>query len=260
MKSHLISRVILRQFTGSDGKLVVHNKMTGMAEPKLTTDVAFVEIDEGIIRMLEDKWNHDVENNAVKSLHVLFNGDALLSGKHTNMLKKIMALHYVRSVILIYLLQHSTQVYQKQIIDEMSADSPKHKDLIESTVKERFPKMVSETMPIILEENIEKVEHFMELHGLEIGVAPVEEYFVLSDSPAMTMSNDGRMGVLNGVAITDADSFAMVVSPKHLVTLKTSPSKTKYIQLTAEQVANVNTKQVQHSLYEYYSVPEAQKK
>jgi hypothetical protein len=70
------------------------------------------------------------------------------------------------------------------------------------------------------------------------------------------MSDDGRMGVLNGVAITESKSFAMPVTPRHLITLKTDPKTTKYLDLTAKQVENANGKQIQHALFEYYSLPD----
>jgi hypothetical protein len=138
----------------------------------------------------------------------------------------------------------------------MTAAYPEHKELIEKQVKQDWPRLTIETLPTILSENIDKVEDFMTKHGLEIGLAPEGSSFTIGDSPAITMSDDGRMGVLNGVAITDSQSFAMPVTPRHLVTLKTNPKTTKYIELTAKQVENANGKQVQHALFEYYSKPE----
>ena len=105
----------------------------------------------------------------------------------------------------------------------MTAAYPEHKELIEQQVKQDWPKLANETLPIVLSENIDKVEDFMSRHGLEIGLAPEGSNFIIGDSPAITMSDDGRMGVLNGVAITDSKSFAMPVTPRHLITLKTDP-------------------------------------
>lgn len=256
ISTHLVSKVILKQFTNKEGELNVTNKANGTTRPAKTGEVAFVEIDRTIIEALEKQWTAEVETHATKTLNVLGNGDILLLDKHVTMLKKIMSLHFVRSTVLIVILTQTSETYGQQIIDEMTTAYPEHKALIAEQVKQDWPRLTIETLPIILSENIDKVEDFMAKHGLEIGLAPEGSSFIIGDSPAITMGDNGRMGVLNGVAITDSKSFAMPVTPKHLVTLKTDPKTTKYIELTAKQVENANGKQVQHALFEYYSKPD----
>lgn len=255
ISTHLVSQVVLKQFVDENGKLSVFNKTRAETKLASTEEIAFVEIDRSIIEALETKWAHEVEHHASKTINILNNGDVLRYEKHIRMLKKILALHFVRSAVLFVLLTRSKTIYGQQIIEEVSAAYPEHRELVENMVKTEWPSLANTTIPEILTENIAKVEEFMENHGLEIGVAPEGSHFIIGDSPAITMTKDGRMGVMNGVPITECDSFAMPVTPSHLITLKTNPKTVEYLKLTSKEVDNANTKQMQHALFEYYSKP-----
>lgn len=254
MHSHLISQVVLKRFTDKTEQVTVHNK-GGAVELKKPSEIAYVEIDKRIIAVLEKRWDMDIENHAEKTLNTLYSGGLLHVEKHMTTLKKLMGLHFVRSKPFLVLMDQFSKKYSQQVIDNLSAAYPFQKQLIQTRVEKDWGGVVAEVIPAVLEENISKVEKFMDRHGLEIGQAPDDTFFVIGDSPAITMMNDGRMGVLNGVPITEADSFAMPVTPHHLATLKTNPETKKYRQLTAKQVKNANAKQIQHSIEEYYSKP-----
>ena len=88
INTHLVSKIILKQFTNEDGKLIVTNKVSGATRLAETGEIAFVKIDRTIIETLEKKWSTEIETHATKTLNVLGNGDVLLSDKHVKMLKK----------------------------------------------------------------------------------------------------------------------------------------------------------------------------
>lgn len=255
MKTHLVSQVILKQFVNNEGKLRVFNKLR--EDDKLLTplEIAYVEIDDSIIEALERKWTQEVETHAPKTINILNNGDVLRYEKHIRMLKKILALHFIRSASLFVFLARSKNIYAQQIIDEVAAVYPGHRRMIEQRVKAEWSDKANSMIPAILMENINKVEDYLENYGLEIGLAPAGTDFVISDNPAITMNNDGRMGIMNGVPITEADSFAMPITPRHLITLKSNPDTLDYLKLTSKQVENANGKQIQHALFEYYMKP-----
>lgn len=256
MRSHLISQIILREFVNSNNQVRVHNKKTGKIHLESPYDIGYEEIDKRIIGELEKHWNSDIETKATKSLNILRNGDLLHQPKHQKTIKDLMSLHFVRSATLLSSMNYLKSKYAGQIIKSVVADYPEHESTIKSYVLEHWERDVDETLPEILKENITKVQDFMNRHGLEIGYAPGSKLFVIGDSPAITISKDGNGDVITGAPITEAESFAIPLTPRHLVTLKTKPASKKYIDLTDRQVENVNSKQISFSIKEYYSVPE----
>jgi len=256
MKSHLVSQVILKEFTNEAGLLTINYKdESRLPEQKSTRETAFVEISSEYIERLERDWNKSIENDAKKTLRVLRNGDVLIYEKHTKILKKLMSLHFIRSQILMRLFNEMSLHHFNKIIDEAMPAFSGDRQSLEAMVKERLPDVLTKTLVTSLEDLMKKVDAHIEPYGLEIGVAPKDANFVLSDSPAMTMDREGNLGILQGVAILQATEFAMVMTPKHVITLKSGQQGIKYVYLTSVQVDNLNKKQIDHSLHEYYSVP-----
>jgi len=255
MKTHLVSQVILKEFTNQDGLLTIHYKDSAKKPVQKTTkDVGYVEIDTAVIERLERDWNESVENDAKKTLRVLRNGDVLLYEKHTKILKKLMTLHFIRSQILMYLFNEMSQYHLDKIIDEAMPLFSGTRETLEAMVKQKLPDVLNKTLVQSLDDLIKKAGVHIDQYGLEIGVAPEGTHFVLSDSPAITMDREGNLGILQGVAILQATEFAMVMTPQHVVTLKSDQTSNTYVHLTPVQVDNLNKKQIAHSLHEYYSV------
>jgi len=256
MKTHLVSQVILKEFTNEVGLLTINYKDENkLPAQKTTKETGFVEIDAAYIERLERDWNESVENDAKKTLRVLKNSDVLIYEKHTKILKKLMSLHFIRSQILMKLFNEMSLYHFNKIIDEAMPLFSGDRQSLEAMVKERLPDVLTKTLVTSLEDLMKKVDALIEPYGLEIGVAPDNANFVLSDSPAMTMDRDGHLGILQGVAILQATEFAMVMTPKHVITLKSGEQGIKYISLTQKEVDNLNKKQIVHSLHEYYSMP-----
>lgn len=249
MRTHLISQVVLKRFTNDEGLVAQHEKKTGKVTLLPPTDIAFTDIDVKIIEQSERRWGADIENHAEKALNTLVNANVLLVPKHANTIKRLMALHYVRSFALLDLMAEAKQKYARQIIENVSSAYPSYRDLVKQKVAEDWPRTVVGSLPKIIGDNVAKVDKFMERHGLEIAHTPQSIKFVIGDIPAITITNKGKMGV----PITEADSFAMPLTPTHIVALKTDPESKEYFELTAEQVRAANSKQIQRALEIYYS-------
>lgn len=248
MRTHLISQVVLKQFTNKDGLVAQHEKLSGTVTLLPPVDIAYTEIDRAIIEQSEQEWSSDIENDSEKALNTLINGNILHVPKHTQTIKTLMALHYVRSFALIQLMAIAMPNYAKQIIENVTAVYPSHKELVEKKVAEDWPRMMVESLPKIIKANITKVKQFMERHGLEVGVSPEDELFIIGDIPTITLNSEGKIGV----PITEADNFAMPLTPRHIVALKTKPTK-KYTQLTPKHVQAANKKQEERALEVFYS-------
>jgi hypothetical protein len=249
--SHLISQVVLRQFTDASKQVEVHDKKTGKVELKRPYDVAYTLFETDLISGLEKQWNEDVENQAEKAFNILKNGDLLNYPQHQAVIKNLLALHFVRSDRLLETVKVMQERYAKQILDETLAVYPEHEELIKKTLDRDWPLTTKKAMPELLEENIMKVSKYLEGHDLEIGLAPIGSEFILGDSPAVTLGEEGTLGV----AIQDAVNFGMPVTPHHIVAFRTKAETKRYLLLTAADVRAANNKQIICSRVEYYARP-----
>jgi hypothetical protein len=253
MKSHLISQVILKQFTNAEGKVFVHDKKTGATAEKFPHEVAYKEIDKKIIEATEQLWSKEIEADAVKVINKLYDGGILYEPKHEERLKSLMALHFVRSEATFVLVEMQARKHRLEIETSMLAEFPEKKELILKKLEDDWDDLVLKTLVEIIEENRKKVDDYLNTHGLEIGIAPEGTEFLIGDCPAIPMASDGRMGVLNGVAILEASSFAMPLTKKHIVAAKSKPQNKKYIELSAAHVKAANKKQQDVAVGYYYS-------
>lgn len=257
MKSHLISQVILKQFANPQKEVLVHDVNNEASRLEKTEDVAFREVDRDFIGDLEKRWDTEIESEVQQAIQSLENGDLLHSDKHMKTIKRVIALHYIRTQAHFAAKQIEAQeAYRQKIIDEVSAQYPDQKKLIEERVAIEWPVTELKATIGVFEKYIPKVEKFLDKHGLEVGVAPEGSEFIIGDVPVVTADGDGNFGMLNGVAITDARSVAMPLTPKYIVAIKTKPSTKKYRQLTKEQVEKANSRQTLLAMEQCYSKPE----
>jgi hypothetical protein len=89
--------------------------------------------------------------------------------------------------------------------------------------------------------------------GLEILTPPGNEEFLIGDVPALTVRADrAGVGVLGGVALAEAQSVFLPLSPRHAATLGRA---NKIIRLTPSQVAEVNARQLRGAIDYVYLRP-----
>ncbi len=256
MKSHLISQVILKQFANSAKEVLVHDLKTGYTHMSSTNTVAFEEVDRAIIGELEAEWCTEIESKAEKAIHTLENGSLLYSSEQMGVIKRLMALHYMRTQAYIAMQKPEIgKAHRQWVKDEVLKQYPDKHDLVESELAQKWPTKETEAVALSMKEYIPKIEAFLESKGLEVGVASDGSELILGDVPAITADGNGSLGALNGVPITEAVSFAMPLTPKYLVALKSHPTTKKYKNLTAKQVENANNKQLLLAAKEYYSKP-----
>lgn len=256
MKSHLISQVVLKQFANPQKEVLVHDLKMGDEEPKSTDSIAYKEVDEAIIGELEKAWSTEVENDIEAAIHSLQNGDLLTSEKHMLTIKRLLALHFMRTQVYVAMQKpEMSDAYRRRVIEQVAAQFPERRQEIEARVNAEWPKKANEAVVMSMREYIPKIEEYIKKHGLEVGVAPEGTEFILGDVPVVSADGNGNFGALNGVPITEARAVAMPLTPRHIVALKTKATSKKYRNLTAEQVKNANDKQLKLAIGEYYSKP-----
>lgn len=259
MKSHLISQVVLKQFANDQRETRVHQRGKDTTELKRIDFVAYMEIDDAVIRPLEDKWSHDIEAQAEKAINNLKNGNVMYFEKHIGTIKSLIALHFIRSQAFRIIEANKHEIAAK--FDEAKAQVlavyPDSGDLIDQEAAKHTANAHRDLAVRLMEEYIPKVEAFLDDPdlGFEIGEAPDGSEFVISDTPVVTTDGKGNFGVFAGVPITDARSVAMPITPKHLVALKKNPDTQKYKKMNAKQVEIANSRQLGQMSSEYFTKP-----
>lgn len=259
MKSHLISQVVLKQFANDQRETLVHQRDVTTVGLKRIDNVAYMEIDEAIIRHLEDKWSHDIEAQAEKAINNLKNGNVMYFEKHIGTIKSLIALHYIRSqaVRLVEANKHEIAAKFEEAKAQVLAVYPDQGDLVEQETAKHTANVHRDIAVRLMDEYIPKVEAFLadpDL-GFEIGEAPDGAEFIIGDVPVVTTDGKGHFGVFAGVPITDAKSIAMPLTPKHIVALKKNPETQKYKKLDTKQVEMANSRQLGQMTSEYYAKP-----
>lgn len=259
MKSHLVSQVVLKQFANEQREILVHQRGADTAELKRIDRVAYMEIEEAVIRPLEDKWSHDIEANAEKAINNLKSGNVMYFEKHVGTIKSLIALHYIRSQVfrLVEANKHEMAARFAEAKAQVLAVYPNHGDLVDREVANYAANAPLDMAVRLMEEQIPKVEAFLAKPdlGFEIGEAPEGSEFIIGDVPVVTTDGNGNFGIFAGVPITNARSIAMPLTPKHLVALKKNPETQKYKMLKPEQVETANSRQLGLMTNEYFTKP-----
>lgn len=253
MKSHLVSQVVLKQFANAKREVTVHTRNSDLTELKAIDLVAYMEMDEVLIKRLEQKWGTGVEADAEHAINGLKNNNLVLVEKHVTTVKNLMALHFIRSQIFHLVESHKQTIDETfdQIKEAYSAAYPQYAESIERCTKSEHTKAPHEIAVKVMEKYIPMVEAYISDKniGLEIGEAPNNAVFIIGDIPTITVDGDRNYGV----PITEAKAFAMPLTPKHFVALKKNPATHKYKKMTAQQVQNANNRQLIQMVNEYYT-------
>jgi hypothetical protein len=258
MKSHLISQVVLKQFADNQRQIIVHTKDTDDTEQKPVDRVAYMDIDEALIKKLEEQWSQEIEAKADTAINNLKAGNINYFEKHIGVVKNLLALHFIRSQVF-RLVEANKQAIDDRLTqakDEVLAVYPEYKDLIERTYAKEHETAYVDIAIKVMEQYIPKVYEYISDSdiGFEIGEAPDGTEFIIGDIPVVTGDNNRHFGI----PITEANVIAMPLTPKHLVSLKKNPDTKKYKKLTAKQVNTANNRQLGLMEEHYYSTTLAQ--
>lgn len=255
MRSHIVSRVLLKRFA-RNGRLRVWSKQRGIYELRPLKKVGWIKIPRELIGKEEKRWGR-TETATATALEALGQGTLLKSKRHIETIKSLMVLHFVRSHAFLELFNKNEGEHFNEFIEEAKKSHPDEADQIEKGVLElrkQWRSRLVKSIPEQLKKNIQKVEDFIMQHNLEIGEAPEGASFVLSDTPALNISDDGRLGILEGVGITNSVGFVIPLGPKHMAALTVKPQPQTYTKLTVDHMRNANMKAIQGSLHEFYSL------
>jgi Tfp pilus assembly protein PilE len=253
MKSHLISQVVLKQFADDKRQIIVHTKGINDTELKPIDSVAYMDIDKTLIEKLEEQWSKEIEAKADKAINNLQAGNINYFEKHIDVIKSLMALHFIRSQAF-RLVEANKQAIDNRLIqakDGVLAVYPEYRDIIERVYTKKHQTAYVDVAIKVMEQYIPKVYGYISDSdiGFEIGEAPDGSEFVIGDIPVVTADKNSNFGI----PITEANSIAMPLTPKHLVALKKNPDTKKYKKLTAEQVHTTNSRQLGLMQEHYYS-------
>ena len=253
MRSHLISQVVLKQFADDQRQIVVHTKDTDDTEQKPVDRVAYMDIDEALIKKLEEQWSQEIEAKANTAINNLKAGNINYFEKHIGVVKSLLALHFIRSQVF-RLVEANEQAIDNRLTqakDEVIAVYPEYRDLIERTYAKEHETAYVDIAVKVMEQYIPKVYEYISDTdiGFEIGEAPDGSEFIIGDIPVVTGDKNHHFGI----AITEANVIAMPLTPKHLVALKKNPDTKKYKKLTAKQVETANSRQLGLMQEHYYS-------
>jgi hypothetical protein len=275
---HVVSQVILRRFVGVEGKgkgLLypfrlrypnAHHRLLGPDGcGKIKNFVAYASASA------ERLWK-ETEDKLPDALAAVDDGTLLGSPEHMATVKDAIALHYARSEgtrivhtrIFIQAAAASRNLWLNDWRPQLEAEFYRAKGFyaVGDQALGRFldemmqPSLDMATSGKLFRTRIEdiylKARAFVSSSGLEILTSGSSE-FLIADVPALTIPRDGTgLGVLGGTALGDARTVIMPLGPRHLVALaRTSISA----ELTADQVATVNTFQARGALEYVYLRP-----
>jgi len=256
MNSHLVSRTLLKRFANK-GLVRVTSLVTGENELKKLRDIAYLKVSEELFYKLERKWGN-IESSATTAFNALDQGTLLKSTSQKEAIKRLMTLHYVRSQAFVDIMVRDEPHYFQKLIQNVKADVPDKANYIESnlpTIRHNWLVDLAKMIPGIFRTNSEKVENYVKSFDIEIGMAPKGVEFILGDNPALTVAEDGRIGIRSGVPINEGIGFAMPLGPRHIAALITHNPTVDYRELTSDEVEITNNKIKTQCIKEYYSSP-----
>ena len=252
--THIISIVLLKKFGDKHKQIVVSDKDKGITYLERVKDIAFAEHTK-LIEEAERKW-HQTETHVISAYKKLREGKLLESPFHTDVIKNLIAVHYVRCFPF-YAIKHR---FEEEMFHKINLNVIKKLGR-PLTIEEKewgageWLQKVEETTPKIFISTFEKVFDLVSRTGLEVGVAPDGAEFLIGDTPVVTIGEKGKMGIMQGVTIDIASGVGMPLSPQHMVALKKDAKETRYTTLNVRQVNAANEKQVRQALRFYCYKP-----
>lgn len=249
INTHLVSKVLIRQFC-SNGKTNVYNiKNKAWELPKSPIEIASIPIPKVIIEKSEKKWNKLTEikfNNVMNDLE-----KGLLFKKNGNIdaIKSLIGLHYIRS----FAFTHLFSIEEKNLFNESLGNLMEISNFSPEQLRMYWVKNMSEFFPKLLNDQLEKVLNYISKQNLVIGIAPKRNRFILGDNPVVNISEDDRIGYKEKVALMESTTVFLPLSPKYVVALVTKSNYPKFIKLSAKHVRNINSKTKRNCMREFYA-------
>ncbi len=243
---HLVSQVLLKQFTDKSGKVVVVEKNNGSEQYTETDETGFIIVPTDPFKKFESVWKKP-ERHMDGVIEKIKDGSIFHSLPHLKTLKRFIAMHYVRSYGFIFLLSELEEQAAQEIIEEINnsnLDFEKALGWFRTSSRPETPQM--------MKEYYEKVYAEIEKYNVEI-IKTSEDYpFSLSDIPVLNyLIPENRLGLREGVGI-QADAVMLPVSPHYVVSLTSRNQDSHVLETNQSGVRIINDLTKRNSLRQYY--------
>lgn len=244
-KYHLVSRVLLRQFCDSSGRLFKCNLLTKKCKPVYPEMVCYEQADTSVFKSLDEKWQ-TTELDIPKAIEAVRDKSLVNSKESQLLLKRLIAIHYVRSRAAVSLFSEKFN----QGINEFIAEHP---DENEASLRARWASKTPKVFRNFCEKTYREVASWMRDKHLEI-ITLSEPSFFLGDNPVINMNRNG-VGVYSGVGLKNCECLYMPVSPTQCVSI-TSRQNAVYQSVNSRQLSFLNTMTIKNSLHQFFKYPE----
>jgi hypothetical protein len=275
---HVVSRVVLKQFTepcGKKGELFLASLNVRHADRKVAcgSPAKFGKV-PGYLRFAsssaEDLWG-EVETRLHEPLEAVRQDDRIADLSHEAVIRDAVALHYVRSIPTAVLHRATWRDHrevarqhwrvQPQMLEwfHVSAfgwwtNDPARLELALDHFYKPMEKLVSSGafFRVSLEDRFKRVRDGLQAFELKILTTSSQE-FLIGDVPVLTL-RDGHQGagIFGGVGVANADEIVMPLTPHHVAVLgKGDQSR----EATDDEVQRYNTSQVRHAYRYFYFRP-----
>jgi hypothetical protein len=254
MNSHLVSRNLLRRFC-INNSLLAHDFISNKDILKNPEQISYIKMPISAISTLEQDWGI-VEGKMTKIYPSIDDETVLKSVEAKEIIKKFIALHFVRSQSLIALIGKDEKKYFEQAIEDSKKADPLSAEAIENNrlqFREKWLQTLKlETLPEMYKNHIQKSMDFIMRQDIEIGEVIGDYELALSDSPVINLNELGHQGILEGVPINESINCFMPLGPRHVVALTKKAKSTEYITMTSRAVERMNYYSVYQSIKYYY--------
>lgn len=249
-KQHLVSAVLLRRFSNTNGRVAVYNKATELVTSEVPEDVCWFEFFvHSNPKDAEEHWAK-YERRLPHLFEVLDAGELFQDERAMTTARTTLALHAARSFSMRELAKNAhdgaklrtsrelVRDHPGELAKRIQSDSPFNIPVTRSLLQDKAENLV-ERLGVDLEpggENFRQnlIKYFREARrilrnqqGLEVLIPSSRSAgFVIGDDPVLLPSalKDGRVGLLQGVGLLSAATFVMPFGPR--VSIAVGPSNT----------------------------------
>lgn len=262
LDQHVVSAVLLRRWT-ENRRLLVYDMRYDSVRLRSPRAEGYIT---GLIRVgaaeFEAKWAA-IEQRIPPVFSAVDNGVIFDNATLVGHLKDFIALHFSRSRTMREVHRRSMERAIEKLIQD--GDDLRHPDRLDELFLLRYglhsagPEGRMAAYEAALREvrsqieegsgffgeridaNFERIREDVNRWGIQIGVAADGAEFVISDDPVQTIdSATGRVGVLSGVPVSQADALVLPLGPRHII----SASKTdEYFSVPKHGVTKLNSAQ-----------------
>lgn len=247
-KTHLVSKVLIKQFCKNSKTNVFNLKTKKWENKKSPAELAYIKFPDQVIKKSENRWNNLVEKKLQNTIDDLWKNNFYKNTNNLEIIKSLISLHFVRSFSFLNLLNKT----EKEIYKEFFIEANKKYDLKNEDIRRDWLINLINSLPALIDDQIDKVQKFIFQFDLEIAIAPKNNKFIIGDAPVINISNDRRIGVINGVALKNSTGLFLPITPNHIVSLTNKKNDDKYIKLSAKNVKTINTLTKENCLNQFY--------